>query len=186
MAKVVVFNSLSVDGYFKAPDGDISWAHAADDPEWNEFVGGNARGGGRLLFGRVTYQMMASYWPTPQAAQDNPAVADGMNDLPKLVFSRTLDKVTWKNTKLLKGDLADEMRKLKQDPGDDVVILGSGSIVAQLARDNLIDEYQLITVPVVLGRGKTLFDGVDHQLPLKRTRTRAFKNGNVLVCYEPG
>jgi len=186
MAKVVVFNSVSVDGYFKTPDGDISWAHAADDPEWNEFVGSNAQGGGRLLFGRVTYEMMASYWPSPQAAKDNPVVAEGMNNLEKIVFSRTLDKVTWKNTRLVKRDLGKEVRKLKDEAGDDVVILGSGTIVAQLARENLIDEYQLITFPVVLGRGKTLFDGLEQKLALKRTRTRAFKNGNLLVCYEPG
>jgi dihydrofolate reductase len=84
------------------------------------------------------------------------------------------------------ADLAGEVRAIKKEPGDDLVILGSGSIVAQLARENLIDEYQLITVPVVLGKGKTLFEGLDDELPLKRTKTRAFRNGNVLVCYEPG
>jgi dihydrofolate reductase len=82
-----------------------------------------------------------------------------MNKLPKIVFSRTLNKVTWNNTKLLKGDLAKEVRAMKDGPGDDVMIFGSGTIVAQLARENLIDEYQLITVPVVLGKGKGLFDG---------------------------
>jgi len=187
MPKLTVFNSISVDGYFKAPDGDLGWAHRADDAEWNEFVAGNAsQAGGRLLFGRVTYEMMASYWPTPMAAQNDPIVAKGMNELQKIVFSRTLDKVTWKNTRLVKGDLAKEVRNLKKDPGDDIVVLGSGSIVAQLAREDLIDEYQLVTVPVVLGKGTTLFHGLDRQVPLKRTKTRAFKNGNVLVCYEPG
>lgn len=186
MAKVVVFNSISVDGYFKSPDGDLGWAHRADDAEWNEFVGSNAQGGGRLLFGRITYDMMAAYWPTPMAAQNDPVVAEGMNNLQKVVFSRTLKKVAWKNTRLVNGDLAKEVRAMKKEPGDDLVVLGSGSIVAQLARENLIDEYQLITVPVVLGKGKTLFEGLDGPLPLERTKTRAFKNGNVLVCYQPG
>jgi dihydrofolate reductase len=186
MAKVVVFNSVSIDGYFTGPDGDLSWAHRADDPEWNEFISGNAKGDARLLFGRVTYEMMVSYWPTPMAAQNDPVVAEGMNKLPKIVFSRTLSKVTWNNTKLLKGDLAKEVQAMKSGPGDDVMIFGSGTIVAQLARENLIDEYQLITVPIVLGKGKGLFDGLDHPLTLKRTKTRAFKNGNVLACYEPG
>ena len=185
MAKVVVFNSISVDGYFKSPDGDLGWAHRADDAEWNEFVAGNAQGGGRLLFGRVTYDMMVAYWPTPMAAKNDPAVAEGMNNLQKVVFSRTLKKVTWKNTRLVSGDLGKEVRALKKEPGDDLVILGSGSIVAQLARENLIDEYQLITVPVVLGKGKTLFEGLEDELPLKQMKTRAFKNGNVLVCYQP-
>jgi dihydrofolate reductase len=186
MAKVVVFNSVSIDGYFTGPDGDLSWAHRADDPEWNEFISGNAQGEARLLFGRVTYEMMVSYWPTPMAAQKDPVVAEAMNKMEKVVFSRTLSEATWNNTRLLKGDLAKEVRAMKNAPGDDVMIFGSGTIVAQLARENLIDEYQLITVPVVLGKGKGLFDGLDHPLNLKRTTTRAFKNGNVLACYEPG
>jgi dihydrofolate reductase len=186
MPKLYAFNSISVDGYFKSPDGDLGWAHRADDAEWSDFVAGNAKGGGRLLFGRVTYEMMAAYWPTPMAAQNDPVVAEGMNRHQKVVFSRTLDKVTWQNTKLVKGDLAREVRRMKAEPGDDIVILGSGSIVAQLAREALIDEYQLVTVPVVLGQGTTLFEGLDRVLPLRRTKTRTFKNGNLLACYEPG
>lgn len=126
--------------------------------------------------------MMVAYWPTPMAAKNDPTVAEGMNKLQKIMFSRTPKKVTWQNTRLVNGDLAKEVRNMKKD-GDDLVVLGSGSIVAQLAREDLIDEYQLVTVPVVLGKGKTLFDGLDHQL--ERTKTRAFKNGNVLVCYRP-
>jgi dihydrofolate reductase len=185
MARVIVFNQVSVDGYFKALDGDIGWAHAADDPEWHEFVGGNAQGDGRLLFGRVTYEMMVSFWPTPAAAKALPEVAEGMNAKQKVVFSRTLDKVSWKNTRLVKGDLGKEVRQMKKEPGPDIVVLGSGTIVAQLARENLVDEYQLITFPIVLGKGKTMFEGLERSLPLKQTKTRVFKNGNVLVCYQP-
>jgi dihydrofolate reductase len=185
MARVIVFNQVSVDGYFKTLDGDISWAHAADDPEWNEFVGSNARGEGRLLFGRITYEMMVSFWPTPAAAKALPEVAAGMNAKEKIVFSRTLDKVSWKNARLVKGDLGMEVRVLKKEPGPDVVVLGSGTIVAQLARENLVDEYQLITFPIVLGKGKTMFEGLERSVPLKQTKTRAFKNGNILVCYQP-
>ena len=186
MAKVMVFNQVTVDGFFTTLDGDISWAHAAHDPEWNAFISDNAKGNGRLVFGRKTYEMMVSYWPTPAAAKKDPVVAEGMNRLPKIVFSRTLEKVAWENTKLVKGDLTNEVRKLKDEPGDDLVIMGSGTVVAQLARENLIDEYQLITFPIVLGKGRTLFEGVAKPLSLKRTTTRTFKNGNVLVCYEAG
>src|SRR6185503_20473413 len=97
---------------------------------WNTFVSENASGVGELLFGRVTYEMMTSYWPTPEAAKNDPVVAKQMNKLPKVVFSRKLDKVSWENTRLVKGDLAAEVRKLKQGPGKDLVILGSGTIVA--------------------------------------------------------
>jgi dihydrofolate reductase len=137
------------------------------------------------LFGRVTYDLMAGYWPTPLAARNDPVVAEGMNWMPKVVFSRTLDKASWSNTKLVKGDLAQEVRKLKREPGEDIAILGSGSIVSQLTQELLIDEYQIVVNPVVLGEGRTMFDGVKNKLMLKHTRTRAFGNGNVLLCYEP-
>jgi dihydrofolate reductase len=105
--------------------------------------------------------------------------------LPKVVFSKTLNQASWNNTTLLKGDLAAEMRKMKQAPGEDMVILGSGSIVSQLAQEGLIDEYQIVVNPVILGKGRTMFDGVKEKLRLKLTKTRAFGNGNVLLCYEP-
>lgn len=182
--KLVVFNQVTLDGYFAGPNGDLSWAHK-DDPEWNAFVAENATAGGVLVFGRVTYEMMASFWPTPQAIKSYPAVAEGMNNLPKVVFSRTLNKVSWNNTKLVKGDLAAAIRKMKSEPGKQMTILGSGSIVSQLAQAGLIDEYQIVLNPVVLGRGRTMFDGIQKKLTLKRTKTRTFDNGNVLQCYEP-
>jgi dihydrofolate reductase len=164
--------------------GDMSWAHNKD-PEFDAFVEGNASAGGELLFGRITYELMASYWPTPLAMENDPVVAKGMNSLPKVVFSRTMDKASWSNTKLVKGDLAAEVRKMKKGPGKDMVIMGSGSIVSQLAHEGLIDEYQVVVVPVVLGDGRTMFEGIKGKLKLKLTKTRAFGNGNVYLCYEP-
>jgi len=185
MPRLIAFENVTLDGYFTGPNGDLSWAHKKEkDPEWDEFVAENAGGGGRLLLGRKTYELMASYWPTPQASQNDPEVAKGMNSLRKVVFSRTLDKATWINTKLVKGDLAEEVRRMKKDSGDNIAILGSGSIVSQLAKEGLIDEYQIVVYPIVLGKGRTLFDGVQEKVNLKRTRTRAFRNGNVLLCYE--
>jgi dihydrofolate reductase len=184
MRKLAVFNNVTLDGYFVTMNGDMSWAHK-QDAEWNAFVQGNASGGGELLFGRITYEMMASYWPTPHAIKNFPVVAEGMNNLPKVVFSRTLDKASWSNTKLVKGDIAAEIRKMKKEPGRDMVILGSGSIVSQLAQEGLIDEYQIVVNPIVLGKGRTMFDGVKEKLTLKLTKTRSFTNGNVVLCYEP-
>lgn len=186
MQKLIVFNHVSLDGYFVDANGEMRWAKAHNqDAEWNEFVAQNASGNGTLLFGRKTYDLMTSYWPTPMASKNDPVLADRMNNLPKVVFSRTLDKAPWKNTRLIKGDLAAEVRKLKQEPGDGLTILGSGSIVAQLAPEGLIDEYQMVLNPVVLGAGRTMFDGASKQLSLKLTKTRAFSNGNVFVSYEP-
>jgi dihydrofolate reductase len=184
MRRVVVFNMVALDGFFVDSKGDMSWAHK-HDPEWNAFVGENASGSGVLLFGRITYEMMASYWPTPMALQNSPVVAQGMNAMPKVVFSRTLDKVSWSNTKLVKGELAMEIRKMKKEAGPDMVILGSGSIVSQLAQENLIDEYQIVLSPTVLGKGRTMFEGVKEKVNLKLTKSRAFGNSNVFLCYEP-
>jgi dihydrofolate reductase len=164
----------------------MSFFHTApDDAEWNEFVASNASGDGILLFGRVTYQMMASFWPTPQAHASMPAVAEGMNQRHKIVFSRTLADVTWSNTTLMKGDLVTEIRKLKETEGQDMVILGSGTLVAQLTPPRLIDEYQLVVNPLVIGKGRTMFDGITEHVHLKPTKSRAFRNGSMLLSYEP-
>jgi dihydrofolate reductase len=184
MRKLVVFNMVSLDGFFVDSKGDMSWAHK-HDAEWNAFVNENASGSGVLVFGRITYELMASYWPTPMALQNSPIVAKGMNDMPKIVFSRTLNKVSWNNTRLVKGDLTAEVRKLKQEPGPNMVILGSGSIVSQLAQQNLIDEYQVALRPIVLGQGRTMFEGVKDKLNLQLTKSRTFGNGTVFTCYQP-
>ena len=186
MRRLVVFNNVTLDGYFAGPNGDFSWAKIdTNDAEYNAFVAENASAGGPLLFGRITYELMASYWPTPFAISKLPIVAQGMNNALKVVFSRTLDKASWNNTKLVKSDMAEEIRKMKKEPGKDMAILGSGSIVSQLAQEGLIDEYQIMLNPVVLGNGKTMFDGIKKKLTLKLTKTRTFGNGNVLLWYEP-
>ena len=185
MRKLSVFNQVSLDGYFVDAKGDMSWAKEDNDEEFNAFTSENAKGGGELLFGRITYEMMASFWPTPQAYQMLPDVAEQMNNLPKVVFSRTMDKASWNNTRLMKGDLISEVRKLKQEPGQDIVIMGSGTIISQLATTGLIDEYQMVMIPVVLGSGRTMFDGIGENIKLKLTNSRAFKNGKVFLCYEP-
>ncbi len=185
MRKLVVFNHVSLDGYFVDGNGDMSWAKAnQDDEEWNSFVAENAKGGGVLVFGRITYAMMAGFWPTPFALENMPVVAERMNNLPKVVFSRTLEKASWNNTKLVKGDMAAEVRSMKKETGEGMVILGSGSIVSQLTSEGLIDEYQVVVNPVVLGNGRTMFEGVKEKLNLRLTKTRAFGNGNVFLSYE--
>src|SRR6266571_435475 len=145
MRKLTFFNHITLDGYFTSASGDMSWAHQRkDDPEFDAFVANNASHDGTLVFGRVTYDLMAGYWPTPMAHEQMPAVAEGMNRLRKIVFSRTLDKASWANTTLIKTDMLAAMRKLKQEPGAEMVILGSGTIVSQFAQEGLIDEFQLL------------------------------------------
>jgi dihydrofolate reductase len=183
MRKLGVFNLVSLDGYFTGPGGDISWHNV--DPEFQELADAAANSGHTLLFGRVTYELMAGYWPTPQAMKDDPVVARGMNGAEKIVFSRTLKSAGWNNTRLVSADMPAEVRRLKAGTGKGLTILGSGSLVSQLSEERLIDEYRILFNPVVLGRGKTMFEGVKDRFSLKLIGSRTFKNGNVLLEFEP-
>ncbi len=186
MQKLIVFNHVSLDGYFVDANDSMSWAKTRkDDAEWNAFVAQNASGEGPLLFGRKTYELMIKYWPTPMAAQHDAAIADRMNKLPKVVFSKTLSDVSWSNTKLVKGDLVGEVRRMKEESGDGITILGSGTLVAQLADAGLIDEYHIVINPVALGNGRTMFEGIKDKLELKPAKSRTFGNGCVYLVYEP-
>ena len=184
MAKVRVFNQVSVDGFFCDVQGDVNWAHKFD-PEWMDFVASNASGNGVLLFGRKTFQMMEAAWTSPMAAKMNPALAERMTQLPKVVFSRTLETVGWANTTLIRDDLLGAVRELKRLEGPDRVVMGSGSVVAQLTQAGLVDEYQLVLNPIILGRGRTLFEGLEPKRALSLKKSRPFSNGNVVLWYEP-
>ena len=186
MRKLVVFDHITLDGYFSGPNGDMSFFHNRfKDDEFYAFAMDNIKAAGALLFGRVTYDLMVSHWPTPEAIKNDPVIAERMNSLPKFVFSRTLAKTPWNNTQLVKGDLVSEVRKLKEASGNRIAILGSGNIVAQLAPHGLIDEYEIVLNPVAIGAGRTLFEGIAEPLHLKLTKTHIFRNGNVLLCYQP-
>jgi dihydrofolate reductase len=160
--------------------GDMSWAHAGrEDAEFAEWVGGNASSGGELLFGRKTYQMMEAFWPTPIAAQQMPAVAEGMNAARKYVVSRTVEP-TWNNTHVLRTELTEAVRNLKASDGPDIALLGSGSVAAQLGEARLVDEYQFVVIPVALGSGRTIYT---KGCTLRLLEHRAFRCGNVVVTY---
>lgn len=183
MRKLSVFNLVTLDGYFAGKGGDISW-HTVD-AEFNKYAEEKANSGNILVFGRVTYELMSSYWPTLEAVKNDPIVASGMNSAEKIVFSRTLAKADWHNTRLVKDDLLTEIDRLKQQSRKDLTVLGSGSIVSQLARQGLIDEYQILVNPVALGAGKTMFEGITDRIVLKLVNVRQFGNGGVLLTYRP-
>ena len=182
MGKLIVFNLITLDGYFAGEGGDLSWHNV--DAEFQKVAEEKSNSENTLLFGRVTYQLMAGFWPTSKAHRDDPIVAVGMNKAEKIVFSRTLDKADWNNTRLVKGDMLAEVRKMKQQSVKDLTVLGSGNIVSQLAQEGLIDEYQMLLNPVAIGKGKTMFEGIKEKISLKLTKTRTFGNGNVLLSYE--
>jgi dihydrofolate reductase len=185
MRKLMLYMLLSVDGYFVDGDGKMDWAKDRPDPDYQAFAEENASGDAVLLFGRVTYEMMASFWPTPTAEQMMPAMARRMNTLPKIVFSRTLTEAHWNNTTVMKRDAVEAVRELKAQDGPGMCILGSGALTSQLAQAGLIDEYQFMINPVAVGAGRTTFEGMTKRLELELTRTRSFNNGKVFACYKP-
>jgi len=177
---------VSLDGYFCDPRGDMRFAHKPlDDAEWQEFVAENAAGSGVLVFGRTTYDMMAAWWPTAAAAKAMPEVAAQMNGASKIVFSRTLTSAHWNNTTLIKTDLVRTINQMKAEPGPDMAILGSGSVVTQLAARGLIDTIQIVVNPVALGAGKAFLAGLRQPLNLTFTHARTFGNGSVVLSYAP-
>lgn len=183
MAKLSVFNFITLNGFYKGPGENIGW-HSHGEEEAAYSLEG-LRSESILLFGRVTYEMMASFWPTPEAMKNMPAVAEGMNRAEKIVFSRTLKKADWKNTMVVNGNIIEEMRKLKNTSTKDMTILGSGSIVTQFAEEGLIDRYLIMIDPVALGSGTPVLNGSKHKLDLKLLATKVFKSGAVLLEYGP-
>jgi dihydrofolate reductase len=180
MAKIIVFNMISIDGFFCGPNGEIDWHNV--DGEFNEFAIKQTGEAGLLIFGRTTYELMASYWPNEQTVKNDPIVAGLMNNTPKIVFSTSMSKADWNNTKLVNKIDAEEIKKLKQDSAKDLFIFGSGQIVQEFAKLGLIDEYRLMINPVALGAGKTLFK---EKQKLKLLNSKEFKSGNVLLVYQP-
>lgn len=183
MGKISVFNFLTVNGFYKGADEDISW-HKHSDQE-GEFAATSLQSDDILLFGRVTFEMMAGYWPTPMAMEQNGKIAEGMNASEKIVFSNSLKSTDWNNSKIIGGDIIAAARKLKETSAKDMTILGSGSIVSQFADAGLIDTYLLMIDPVAIGKGTPLFTGMEHQLDLELIDSRVFNTGVVLLTYKP-
>ncbi|OUM99392.1 MAG: hypothetical protein BAA02_09955 [Paenibacillaceae bacterium ZCTH02-B3] len=154
MRKLIAQTVVSIDGYFEGPNRMIDW-HLVDR-DYSEYAAALLRSADTILFGRTTYELMAGYWPTPEAHSRDPAIAKWMNEHQKIVFSRTLERADWQNTRIVRSGIADEIQTLKRQPGKDLVILGSGTLVSELTKRGLIDEYQLMVNPVVLGQGNPL------------------------------
>lgn len=183
MRQLTVYNFITLNGFYKGPGEDTSWNRHGQ--EEYEYAAQNASGAGVLVFGRVTYEHMVAWWPTPAALKAMPEVAEGMNRAEKIVFSRTLQEATWNNTRLIKENIVEEMRKIKATPGPDLTILGSGSIVTQFADAGLIDGYEFMLNPVAVGTGTSIFHGLKQKLDLELESTRTFKSGVISLRYKP-
>ena len=184
MRKLYLFNMMTLDGLFEGPTKwDLSW-HIVD-AEFNQFAIEQLDSTGIILFGRVTYEGMASYWSSENATKDDPIVAGKMNSIPKIVFSKTLARAEWHNTKLVKEDAGKEIDNLKRQGGKDIAIFGSASLASGLIKEGLIDEFRIILNPVVLGKGRPLFGNIETKTNLRLERMKSFKSGNVLLYYTP-
>lgn len=184
MRKVIFFMLTSLNGFYERAPWVIDW-HNAGDPEFNEFATAQLDAADTLLFGRRTYEGMAAYWPTPEAIADDREVATRMNDIQKIVFSRSLEQATWQNTRVVRADAADEVQRLKATGGRALIVMGSGDLATSLAERGLIDEIRVMVNPIALPRGKPLFSGLERDLPLRLLDVRAFRTGNVLLTFGP-
>lgn len=190
MRRIVAFDRVSADGYFAAPDGGLDWV--VPEEELDRAAADNLGGADTLLFGRRTYVMFESFWPhtvdeDPHApGRHSPeirAMGAWINESAKLVFSRTRTEVPWRNSRLLPAFDPREVEALKQQPGKDIMIFGSGSIVSQLTEHGLIDEYRFVVSPTFLGSGQPLVSGVPKRVRLELLEARAYPSGNVMLRY---
>lgn len=177
---------ISLDGYMEGENHDLSWHNV--DKEFNEFAIPQTESVGTLLFGRKTYELMRDYWPTVEARTTDPVVAAQMNAKPKIVFSRSLDRVEeteyWKNVRLVKENMVEEIQKLKQQEGKDLAVFGSNNLCVTLLENKLLDELRIMVNPVVIGKGTPLFTGIKEKQTFHLEDTRRFKSGNVLLTYK--
>ena len=197
MRRIVMFSRVTPDGYLGAPGGALDWMKP--DDELDRAVMGAGPVFDTFVFGRKTYEMMASYWPkaidddktaadphdTRRRTEETRAMGVALNENRKLVFSTTLKEASWKNTRLLRTFDPAAIAALKRESGADMLVLGSGSIVSQLTAHGLLDEYQLVVSPILLGSGVPLLRDVTRRVPLELLEARAFASGNVLLRYAP-
>lgn len=193
--RVVASTFVTLDGFMVGPDEDMSWVTAGFDQEMQADIAEDmSRESDVFVFGRVTYEIFAAYWPyavpyeagdalNPAEGKEDPRIIRALNDLPKLVFSKTLERSEWNNTEVVDEGLEDEIRRLKNQPGKAINIQGSASVVQALARADLIDEYHLYLHPVLLGDGKPLFATGHNRQDFELARIKPYANGVVAMRY---
>jgi len=185
MRRIIVSMNVTLDGFMAGPDGALDWQFQNWTSDMAELMGDQLSKAGALLLGKNTYNAMAGYWPAIGTClslpRDDIAFAAMMNSCPKIVCSNTLTTLSWNNSRLIKGNLRGEILKLKQQPGKDILIYGSGRLVSSLTRWGLIDEYRLWIYPVSIGRGMPLFAA---KLNFKLVGMRQFPSGVVVLNYE--
>ena len=195
MRRIVMFNRVTADGFFAGANGGLEWV--VPDREVDKAGAEAIPGFDTILFGRRTYELFEGFWP--HALDDSPtapdphdagrrspevrAMAIGLNEMTKLVFSGTLKEVTWRNSRLLHKLDPREIEAMKREPGKNMIVFGSGSIVSQLTQHGLIDEYQFVVSPVLLGNGRPLLSDLSTRVRLDLQEAKAYSSGNVMLRY---
>jgi dihydrofolate reductase len=185
MRRIVVTEFISLDGVIEDPGGSEGtehggWSFKFSDPDGMKYKLDETMEHDAMLLGRVTYEGFAEAWP---GRTDEVGFADKMNSMPKYVVSSTLERADWNNSTVLRGDLAEEVAALKEQPGGDILVAGSASLVQGLTAHGLVDEYRLMMFPIVLGGGKRLFDGVSGAPVLKLADVRQLGSGTLILTY---
>lgn len=187
MRKVIVSMNVTLDGFMAGPNCELDWHFRSWTTEMADLLYEQLRKADTILLGRATYKAMARYWPSKSQDMSFPRedlpFADLMNNYSKLVFSKTLTQSEWHNSTFLRGDPAAEVMSLKEQPGKDMIIYGSGNVVTSLTNSGLVDEFQLWIHPVILGVGKPLFKNLQQRLPLKLSKTKSFNSGVIVLYY---
>lgn len=189
MRKIITTTWVTLDGFIAGPNGEMDWVGESFDEAMGIYEDDLVNSADTLLLGRVTYQSFAGSWPyvpdNPHASEGEKIYARKLNAMRKVVFSRTLESAEWNNSTLRKEVVPEEIEAMKREPGRDIVIYGSASLVQTLTNLGLIDEYQILVLPVILGGGKPLFQDIKDRVKLKLVNTKTHPSGVVVLYYQP-
>lgn len=172
--------STSLDGFMEGPNRELDYTAGVVDKDFERYATQMLQSIDTIILGRVTYELFAKYWPTATGPD-----AERMNELPKVVFSKKLNNVSWKNSRLASEDVTQEIATLKAQPGKDIALFGSAGLASTFMRGSLIDEYRILITPFVLGSGKSAFKGIKNIIGLKLVKTTEWSSGIVVHYYQP-